>query len=535
MNNKCFLLVKNRLISQLGINEIKYAKGKSKKRKQFFMLFIILIIALFAIYSGAYAYGLSYLGVGNLIPTFAFLLCSIVSLFFTIFKTSGELFGYKDFDFLMSIPVKTSTIIASRFLNLYLWNTAISFVIMLPMGIIYGIFEKPDIAFYLYFFISLFIICFIPTTIAVVIGAIVTTISSKFKNSKIVSEILQILLIVIILVVPFLLLNSNFTTGSGKLNQDYIRSVLIEAHDKLCTLYPIANLFNRAIVGHNLKDLCIFIVLSFGWYLLFVMILSMKYKEINTALSTYRVSSSYEVHSLKQNNVLITLYKKELKRWGSCPIYFTNTIIGAIIALILSGAFVILGPSKLSEISKDLLDAKMINSAFVYVIAACIGMSCTTMASISLEGKNVWLLQSLPIDMKNIISSKILVNLTITIPSSIICSSLFFFTAKPRIVSGLITFFVPIVFSLFSAVFGMWINLKIHNYNWESETQVVKQSMASLLGMLLTPMISLLFLVLCVVAKINYVVLGLLAVVLIMIVTVILFNSITSKYKKLPL
>jgi len=263
--------------------------------------------------------------------------------------------------------------------------------------------------------------------------------------------------------------------------------------------------------------------------------LSLKYKEINTALSTYRTSSDYEVHSLKQSNVLSTLYSKELKQWYSCPIYLTNSIVGAIIALLLSGAFVVLGPSKIAEMGKGMFDVTLVNSAFVYFIAASLGMCCTTMASISLEGKKVWLLQSLPIDMKNIINSKILVNLTITIPCGLICSTLYTAVAKIGFVRGVLSYIIPVIFSLFSAVFGIWLNLRMHNYSWESETQVIKQSTTSLIGMLLTPMIGLVVMAICIFTKIDSMILGLAAIVLLILITTALYQSIIKKYNKIPL
>lgn len=534
MKNKCMLLVKNRLILQVGINEIRYGHGKSKISKRFMMLFIIFIIVLFAVYSGGYAYGLHYLGAAHLIPSYAFLLSTIVTLFFTIFKTSGELFGYQDYDFLMSLPVKTTTIIASRFITLYIWNTVISFVIMLPMGMIYSIYKKPDIMFYPLWLISMFVVSFIPTTIAVVIGALIGAISSKQKNSRMMSGILQIVLLAVILIAPYFVINGDFTTR-GELKQEFLKSALIIVHDKLSALYPVTVLFSNSVVDYSIVDFWLFIVLSIGWYFLFVEILSHKYKEINTALSTYRTSSDYEVHSLKQRNVLSALYSKELRQWYTCPIYLTNSLAGAIIALLFSVAFVVIGPAQIAEMGKGMFNVSFLNLAFVYVIAVGLGMCCTTMASISLEGKRVWLLQSLPIHVKDIINSKILVNLTITIPCGFICSTLYNAGVKNGFVWGLLSYIIPVVFSLFSAVFGIWLNLRKHNYRWESETQVIKQSTTSLIGMLLTPIIGLSVMMIYIFSRIDFMILGLATIALLTLITTVLYQSMIKKYNKIPL
>ena len=49
-------------------------------------------------------------------------------------------------------------------------------------------------------------------------------------------------------------------------------------------------------------------------------------------------------------------------------------------------------------------------------ITFCISTSCTTMASISIEGQNIWITKSLPVSVYNIFLSKILVNATVIAP-----------------------------------------------------------------------------------------------------------------------
>jgi ABC-2 type transport system permease protein len=534
MKNICLLLVKNRLIQQLGVNEIRFSTGKKKRQKLLLLTLVLLLIPLVMIYAGGFAYGLSYLGIGEIIPTYAFLLGSIVSLLFTTFKATGELFVYKDFDFLMSVPITTQTIIASRFLTLYVWNTAISLVIMAPMGVVYCIFEKPEFIFYPLWLVGALLACFIPTTIAVVIGSLIALISSKFKSSRKVNIVLELALLVAVLLFPTLSMNGNLTTDTGDLNREYVSRMLLSGYERLCTLYPVAHLFKNAIVLHKISSLCLFILLSIGWYVIFVAILSRRYRKINTALSTFRTASNYVIGVMKQNSVHAALYKKEIRRWVGSPVYFTNTITGVVMAVLITVALAIVGPSGISKATGGSLNPDVVNYGFAYMIAACIGMCCTTMASISLEGKCVWLLQSLPIEMRSIVRSKLLVNLTVTIPSAILCATLFVFSIDPGVAGGVLVFLIPIAFSLFSAVFGLWLNLKMHTYSWENETQVVKQNLTSFIGLLLSPVVSLLFLGLALLTKANPVVVGSVTVALVLTATWILFRSVTKSYPTIP-
>ncbi|MBI9046294.1 MAG: hypothetical protein JEZ06_17510 [Anaerolineaceae bacterium] len=536
MNNKIFLLLKPRLIAQLGINTFRYEKDKSKRNSKWaVMISLIIVFLVMAGYCGAYAYGLCYLGISELVPVYAFFICSVISLFFTIFKTPGELFGFRDFDFLMSIPVKVSTVIASRFFSLYLWNTFISTLIMLPMGIVYAIYENPGFLFYPMWFLGILITCFIPTTIAVIIGALLTAVASKFKHTSMAGAILLILFSIIFIVGPFALPSSNFTTVDGSLNQEYLFEILPMVSGMIYEIYPPAKLFDLGVVGGNLMAFFKLVLISVGWYLLFIWTLSFRYKKINTAISSYHVTSDYEVNTLKQGNAFSALYQKEIRRWIGSSVYFSNTIMGIVMALLFAGALLMFGPEKLVEAMNEPLAAGIVVKVAVFAISACLCMCCTTAASISLEGKNLWLLQSLPLHMKTIIDSKLLVNLTISVPGALISSTMLVMALKPGLAGALIYYIVPFAFVVFTAVWGLMINLKLPNYDWESETQVVKQSFSTVLGMFPEMLLAIILAVLVGVLPIDYRLIGLVSSIFFLVSAWLLYSSMINKYRNMPL
>ncbi len=535
MKNKCLLLVKKRLGAQLGFSVIWQSKDKRKRNSR--LALIISLIVLFLVlsgYSGGYAYGLCYLGIGRLVPVFAFFICSVISFLLTVAKTPGELFGYRDFDFLMSIPVKTSTVIASRFFNLYLWNSLLSLLVMLPMGTVYAVCEKPGLMFVPIWIVGIFITCFVPTTAAVIIGALVTAVSSKFKRSGIVGGILMVLFTCIIMLIPFSLTGGKFTMADGSLNKAYLTDLLTDAGGTLHRIYPPAKLFADSVVDGNLLAFFELIAISIGWYLLFVWALSRFYKKINTWVSTYHTASHFELRSLNQGNAMSALYKKEIRRWIGSSVYFTNTIMGVVLAVLSSGALMVVGANKIAEILKApaFVDIAIIIGA--YVTSAWISMACTTASSISLEGKNVWMLQSMPVSIRTIFDSKLLVNLTLTIPASVLTSTLLVVALKPGVMGALVDFLIPIAFSVFAAVFGLWINLKMPNYNWESDTQVVKQSLSSLIGIMLGMLLAAVFAFLAVMLPVDYRLFGLFVVMILFIAAWFFYESILKKYTKLP-
>ena len=128
MKSKCFLLFKVQFFNQVNV--------KSKAKTQVMVMVSMGILGvILAIYSYMIGYGLGSMGMAEVIPSYALAITSIVTLFFTAIKANGVLFAYKDYDILMALPVKTSTVIASRFLTMYVLNLIFTALVMVPMGI----------------------------------------------------------------------------------------------------------------------------------------------------------------------------------------------------------------------------------------------------------------------------------------------------------------------------------------------------------------------------------------------------------------
>lgn len=480
MNKNFWLLLKVRFISQLRLNAFKLETDKKKKNNRILITFAIALVVLMgAFYCGAIAYGLELLKLGHLIPVYGFVLCTILSLFFTIFKANGELFAYKDYEMLMSLPIKTSTVIASRFMYLYVWNTFLSAIIMLSMGIVYAVYEKPNTMFYVLWFVSIFIISLIPTTIATIIGAFITAVASKSRHSNVISTVLTIILLVIVFV------GSMFAGGiEEEFNFDQLEKIYDIVLNKVYGIYPVAKLYKDAMTEHDIVKFLLFTAISIGWYVFFVKILSLKYKQINTGITTFKGNNDYQVSSLKSSNTLGALYSKELKRFFSSTVYATNTGMGLILAIIMSIALAITGSERIAELIGYPEISVILPKIAAFLLAAMVSMSCTSCVSLSLEGKNRWIIQTLPLTSQEIFNSKILVNLTFTVPVSIVCGILFAIGTKANLFETCMMIWIPLSYALFTAVWGIFINTKFVNYEWESETQVVKQSASAVIGMI---------------------------------------------------
>ncbi|WP_099468163.1 ABC transporter permease [Konateibacter massiliensis] len=480
MKNNIAILLKIILINQFKLNKLKETKGSEKAKFVMIGVAVCFVGAILALYSFMLGLGLGVIGIGNVIPGYAITLVGLITLFFTIFKSNGVLFGTRDYEMLMSLPVKTSEIIASRFLHMYLMNTIFAALIMLPLGITYYIFEKPQEIFAIIWLIGILLSTLLPTALAAIIGGIIAYIAAHFKYTNAVATIFSIVFVIGILMSSFLL---------GGVEESDIPMMEIAKlgefmSDELHKIYPISSLFDKAVINYDIIALILFVVLSIGLYLLFVKVLSLRYKWINTALITHRTKSDYKLQRLSTSSVLTALYKKELKRFFSSYSYILNMGIGAVMAVMLAVAVFIAEPATIEKWIEIPNVQPIIVNIIAFVFSTVLALTCTTSVALSLEGKNLWILKSLPITTKAIMDSKILVNLTLTLPTCLLFGTLMNIKFQTDIITRCFFYLVPVVYSLFTAVWGMFINTRFPNYEWESETAVIKQGLSSMVGML---------------------------------------------------
>ena len=178
-------------------------------------------------------------------------------------------------------------------------------------------------------------------------------------------------------------------------------------------------------------------------------------------------------------------YIKEIKYYFSIPVYVLNTLIGAVMYLGIGIVIKVLGLNKillylrsLSSISPSISShPEMI---IVLLFSLIITLTVTTAASISLEGKQFWIVKAIPVNPIHLFIAKILVNLTITIIPVLVSTPLL-----ASVIGWKYTwmiFLIPMLSSIFSAIAGLYVNIMYPKLDWENEEIPLKRSIASFLG-----------------------------------------------------
>lgn len=478
--NNIWSLLKVQLLTFLGINKAVKTKDNKEKTKLVWLLiaFIFTFFTLFGmsfLYSYLMALSFQPIGLLKLLLTIMMAVAAIATLITTIYKVNGVLFGFKDYDMIMALPVKTSEIIASRLLLLYTIDIFFTVLVMLPAGIVYGIMAKPAFAFYPLYIVGMLLTPLVPIVIASIIGAVISIISSKFKHMNVINIIITFVFLIAVMLI---------SNNAGSMQSDFA-DVGLTITNLLNKIYPLAVLFTNGVCDFSISSLCLFVGITIVIFALFTYFVGTKFKSINTSMTTTNSKSNFKMRGLSISSPLIALYKKELGRYFSSSLYVINTAFGGVMLTVMSIAIFILGTEKVEQLIQMPGLSGIVGNYSSILLSFFIVMSCTTACSISLEGKNLWIIKSAPIDTMTIFLSKIMVNMTILVPVIVINAAILSITLHMNLITTLLLFITPIVYSGYISLIGIIVNLHFPQLDWTTEVTVIKQSAAIMISLLL--------------------------------------------------
>ncbi|MCM1260163.1 MAG: hypothetical protein NC182_04400 [Prevotella sp.] len=414
------------------------------------------------------------------VPELAIYSFSTTALMFMFMLIVTESTGIKkttDEEMLLSLPIQKGAIITAKVLYYLIFDFVVIFILVYPAYIMYGIIVEGTIFPFATRGLVLILLCTLfGAGISGIIATFLSRLTMRLRHSGIIQSIFGMALMVIFVIVyiAFSFTSQNSTTA-------------VQVYE----FYPI-QLLSRFILEGSVTSLLIMILCAMIPFVLSVML---KAYFLGKQVSTYQ-SKNHEL-SFEESTIRKSLYKKEMNKYFSIPIYVSNTAFGPIFMIMIAILITVMGKPHFIHLIENLLSVgyidgevpenlmKVVDSYFnigvVCIMAMMISFSPTTAASISLEGKELWILKAHPIPIKDVFISKILVNISIGIIPAILSSILL--STQLGIAYLPILCIVLIEVLWISSVIGLYANLSLPKLNWESEVEAVKQGIAVLLSM----------------------------------------------------
>ena len=180
------LLLKIQLLGLFGINKTLHADPAKAKRTLALAALVVAAVVLFAsAYSAGVAQGLVQIGLAEAVPLVAVLVGAIAGAVAAFLKTNGVLFGFKDYDLVMSLPVPTSSVVLSRIASLYAMSLLFGVLVMVPAFAVYASAAGVSAVGVACMALSIVLAPLLPLAAAVVLAVLIAAVSSRFKHANV--------------------------------------------------------------------------------------------------------------------------------------------------------------------------------------------------------------------------------------------------------------------------------------------------------------------------------------------------------------
>lgn len=443
---------------------------------------VLLLLGTALMYEYAMMISLTLIGAQDLLLPIIMVAASVMTFFASVFRAGNALFSFREYDLLMSLPVPAWKVAASRMLLLYMFDLFFAAILLLPAGALHAVYASPPAAFYPIFLLTLFAVPMLPLALSSAVGTALMALLRRFKRKNILTMIISIAGLVLAMTLSF---------RSQDILIDFA-SIGQQIFDSLMKAYPPAYIYNRAVIGSSPLDLLLFILLSLGALWLVSLIAAKNIGRLHEAFAVSGEMARYKGGKAKASSPFMALYRKEMRRFFSSHVLMMNAGIGVVLYTLAAFAMLIFGKNAVMEAMGFgmLSTGTMFYGLLPAVICFFVIMTFPSAAMISLEGKSIDLLKSLPVSPKDIVWAKAGVSLTLTVPAVIINGAIVsaIFGAPPTY--ALFIILIPLLVAVATAVIGVLVNLKFPSLNWSTEVTVVKQSASTmvmtLLGFLIT-------------------------------------------------
>lgn len=439
-------------------------QGK-KQRKATIVATLMLVfgaLGIFALYTlQAYSMfnGLSKMHLEKVCMFHAILTTLTVLTIIGIMRTSVSLRS-SDADFLLSLPIKKRDIIISKTLNKYLYDLCFAFLLFVPYLVLYQIYAGFSSKVFFLGLAFLVLIPLVSVSISYLCDFIVSRLFNRMKLGGLFKSFFLVLIFVLIMI---LMLFKTFTYGTA----DFANL------DAYFADRPISNFVLSFMFSPNIVSVLTVVLLPLLLFCLAIFLYSLDYGKTFASYS----SNKKELKFSSEKSTFSMLYKKELYSYATTPVYIINTIIGPIMILAFGIFISSMGYDGVNGYLGLTLDKNIMTGLFAIMFSVMCATAPISAASISLEGKNLWILKSSPINEKQLLLSKLLVHFSIVEPCILVSGIVLSICFKLDILQISILIMVPTIMNIIIDLLGLFLNLCYPKFDFDNPEKIVKQSL----------------------------------------------------------
>lgn len=394
-------------------------------------------------------------------------LMGLIAIFFgvfgSVFNTYSSLYQPKDNDLLLSMPIPTARILLVRLSGVYAMGLMYELIVMIPTVLIWFAKAPFSVVGTVHVLLIPPVLSLLILVLSAILGWVVAQIAAKVKHKNIITVLISLIFIA---AYYYIYAQAYAFLQTLLLNAETVGKQLKTA------FYPLYHM-GMAAQG-SIPSMAAFTSIILIAAAIVYQILSRSFLKLATE-NHGTVKRAYKEHSVEVQSISGALLRKELHRFTGSANYMLNCGLG--IVLMPVSAAVLMWKADLVR-TVILLPAIQDVIPLLAAAAICLLMTMNDMTapSVSLEGKSLWIVQSMPVSGKQVLTAKLKLACILTWIPAIPLVIAVEWLLQPTLLYGILIPVAAAAFSVLMAEIGLALNLKMPNLHWTSEIVPLKQS-----------------------------------------------------------
>ena len=477
------------------MNALKDKRGRTVGMLLAFIgLFIYLGVILYIVETKALDF-LMQANMADVLLVMAVVLAAAGTLVMAFFFIMSSLYLGRDLVFLASLPVKPRTLLSAKLVQVWLSETLIDAVILLPACILFGTRTGQSAGFYLRMVIVWLLVAVLPICIVAFISAFLIRLSALWKHREMFMTVGGIALFVGYMILMFNV--GGITSGSTE-STEMIQKFFMDNSERIAgmtTLFPPAGWAANGILG-DWGQLALFAAVSLAAAALVIGVMGLFYRKLSLLQSeTPQATGKKGIQqgSIRQGSAFRACAKREILTIFRVPSYATNILPVALMPVLMVIMMTAMigrsstqgGSGSFSEMMAG-LNSPLVMCIMAAAVAYLAGMNPALSTAVTREGKGHEFIKSLPVPAKTLIHAKLAVGCALEFFGVIAAMIALTVMVPGFALEAVLALILCLLFCSASACLALSRDVKKPKLDWVTEQEAVKQNFGVLISMLVS-------------------------------------------------
>lgn len=429
----------------------------------------------------------------NLLVIMAVVLSTAGTLVMAFFFIMSSLYLGRDAAFLASMPIKPRTLLSAKLAQVWVSETLIDAVILLPACILYGTRVGVGFDFYVRMIIVWLLVAILPICIAGLLSAFLIRISVLWKRRELIMTVGGFALFIAYMI---LMMNVGSITGDSADGGEMLKEFFMNNSARISgmtKMFPPAGWAAEGLLG-DWGQLGLFVLVSICGAALLIGVLGIFYRKLSLLQSeapSVQGKKGIQRDSIREGNAFRANVKREFLQILRVPSYAINIlpiVFMPVLIIVMIGMSVGRNTGGQGGIQQLLgtLSPALIMCIMAVAIAYMSGMNPALSTAVTREGKGHDFIKALPVSARTLIHAKIAVGYGLEAMGVVAAGIAILFLVPGHVLEAILAMILCLVFCFGCSCLALSRDVKKPRLDWVTEQEAVKQNFGVLISMLVS-------------------------------------------------